>query len=116
MNITALSLRLETHSSGYSLQLSYCLLLARFHIRIHIWQAKMDETSTNFEKSRRHQKKIFLRIALNIALDMNCSLSPDGRIITKNYVEKIVYLYSNEQDITFNIYNQSSFFAPALRT
>ena len=52
MNITALSLRLDTHSSGYSLQLSYCLLLARFHIRIHIWQAKMDKTSTNFEKSR----------------------------------------------------------------
>lgn len=58
-NITALSLRLETPSSGYSLQLSYCLLLARFHIRIHIWQAKMDETWTNFEKSRGPPKMEF---------------------------------------------------------
>ena len=55
MNFTALSLRLETHSSGYSLQLSYRLLLARFHI----WQAKMDETSPNFEKSRGPPKMEF---------------------------------------------------------
>ena len=34
-NITALGLRPEPHSTEYSCQLNYCLLLARFHI----WQA-----------------------------------------------------------------------------
>ena len=47
---------------------------------------------------------------------MNCSLSPDGRVNTENYVEKIVYLYLTEQHITVNTYNQSSLFALALRT
>ena len=44
LNITARGLRLEPHSTEYSCQLNYCLLLARFHI----WQAKMDEISPNF--------------------------------------------------------------------
>ena len=41
LNITALGLRQEPHSTEYSCQLNYCLLLVRFHI----WQAKMDEIS-----------------------------------------------------------------------
>ena len=41
---TALGLRPELHSTKYSCQLNYCLLLARFHI----WQTKMDEISPNF--------------------------------------------------------------------
>ena len=44
LKITALGLRPEPHSTKYSCQLNYCLLLARFHI----WQAKMDEISPNF--------------------------------------------------------------------
>ena len=44
LNITALGLRPEPHSTEYSCQLNCCLLLARFHI----WQAKMDEISPNF--------------------------------------------------------------------
>ena len=44
LNVTALGLRPEPHSTKYSCQLNYCLLLARFHI----WQAKMDEISSNF--------------------------------------------------------------------
>ena len=32
LNITALGLRPEPHSTEYSCQLNYCLLLARFHI------------------------------------------------------------------------------------
>ena len=43
LNITALGLRSEPHSTEYLLQLNYCLLLAWFHI----WQAEMDETSPN---------------------------------------------------------------------
>ena len=61
LNITALGLRPEPHSTEYSCQLNYFFLLARFHI----WQAKMDEISPNFlrlvmsrfiieKKSRRH--------------------------------------------------------------
>ena len=45
LNITSLGWRPEPHSTEYSCQLIYCLLLARFHI----WQAKMDEISPNFE-------------------------------------------------------------------
>ena len=44
LNITALDLRPEPHSTEYSCQLNYCLLLVRFHI----WQAKMDEISPKF--------------------------------------------------------------------
>ena len=44
LNLTAQGLRPEPHSTEYSCQLNYCLLLARFHI----WQAKMDEISPNF--------------------------------------------------------------------
>ena len=44
LNITTLGLRPEPHSTKYSCQLNYYLLLARFYI----WQAKMDEISPNF--------------------------------------------------------------------
>ena len=93
LNITALGLRPEPHSTEYSCQLNYCLLLARFHI----WQAKMDEISPNFAnflclvnlRSIILENYIyllylkngtFLQIALNTALDIDCFLSPDGQI------------------------------------
>ena len=93
LNITALGLRQEPHSTEYSCQLNYCLLLARFHI----WQAKMDEISPNFANflclvnsrsiilkklylSIIFKKWNFLQIALNTALDIDCFLSPDGQI------------------------------------
>ena len=44
LNISALRLRPEPHSTEYSRQLNYCTLLARFHI----WKGKMDEISPNF--------------------------------------------------------------------
>ena len=85
LNITALGLRPEPHSSEYSCQLNYCLLFARFHI----WQVKMDKISPNFvnflrlvksrsiiEKKAGDTKKWnFLTDCLVIALDIDCFLS-----------------------------------------
>ena len=44
LNITALGLRPEPHSTEYSCQLNLLSPVRRFHI----WQAKMDEISPNF--------------------------------------------------------------------
>ena len=93
LNISALRLRPEPHSTEYSRQLNYCTLLARFHI----WKGKMDEISPNFASflSLVNSRFIilenyiyllylkngtFLQIALNTALDIDCFLSPDGQI------------------------------------
>ena len=81
LNITALGLRPEPHSTEYSCQLNYCLLLARFHI----WQAKMDEISPNFAKFLCLVNfKIYYREKKKGALKkwkfLTDFLSPDGQI------------------------------------
>ena len=46
LNIIELGLRPEPHSTEYSCELNYCLLIELE--QFHIWQAKMDEISPKF--------------------------------------------------------------------
>ena len=92
LNITALGLRPEPHSTEHSCQLNYYLLLARFRVFgkpkwmryrliLQIFCAQLIQDLLQRKKQGTLKNGTFLQIALNISLDMGCFLFRDGQIL-----------------------------------
>ena len=85
LNVTALGLRPELHSTEYSCQLNYCLLLGGFIFGkpkwmkyrqiLQIFYAQLSQDLLQRKKQGTLKNATFLQIALKIALDIDCFLS-----------------------------------------